>query len=48
MIPKARSDSILHGLPPEQRERVDVWLFEEKAKKVMEIRERLFGPNLPE
>ncbi|MDB6067144.1 MAG: hypothetical protein JWR26_3352, partial [Pedosphaera sp.] len=31
MIPKARSDSILHGLPPEQRERVDAWLFEENV-----------------
>ncbi|MDB6065490.1 MAG: hypothetical protein JWR26_1698 [Pedosphaera sp.] len=31
MRTKARSDSILHGLKPEQRERVDVWLFDENV-----------------
>src|ERR1700692_3747506 len=31
MRTKARSDSILNGLAPEQRERVDYWLFEENV-----------------
>ncbi|MDB6067715.1 MAG: hypothetical protein JWR26_3923, partial [Pedosphaera sp.] len=31
MRTKPRSNSIVHGLPPEQRERVDVWLFEENV-----------------
>ncbi|MDB6067202.1 MAG: hypothetical protein JWR26_3410, partial [Pedosphaera sp.] len=28
---KPNSNSILHGLPAEQRERVDAWLFEENV-----------------
>ncbi|MDB6064145.1 MAG: hypothetical protein JWR26_353 [Pedosphaera sp.] len=31
MRTKPRSNSIVHGLPPEQRERVDYWLFEENV-----------------
>ncbi|MDB6066074.1 MAG: hypothetical protein JWR26_2282 [Pedosphaera sp.] len=31
MKSKPNSSSILHGLPPEQRERVDLWLFDENV-----------------
>jgi hypothetical protein len=31
MAMKPRSNSIVHGLPAEQRERVDLWLFEENV-----------------
>ncbi|MDB6065551.1 MAG: hypothetical protein JWR26_1759 [Pedosphaera sp.] len=44
---KPNSSSILHGLTPEQRERVDLWLFEEnvsydevadRRRKIMEVK----------
>ncbi|MDB6066025.1 MAG: hypothetical protein JWR26_2233 [Pedosphaera sp.] len=31
MKTKPHGESILHGLKPEQRERIDDWLFEEKV-----------------
>ncbi|MDB6067032.1 MAG: hypothetical protein JWR26_3240 [Pedosphaera sp.] len=47
MKTKPNSSSILHGLPPEQRERVNLWLFEEnvsyeevadRCRKIMEVK----------
>ncbi|MDB6066990.1 MAG: hypothetical protein JWR26_3198, partial [Pedosphaera sp.] len=47
MTNKPRSSSIVHGLTAEQRERVDLWLFEEnvsyeevadRCRKILEVK----------
>ena len=47
MQKKPNGNSILHGLPPEQRERVNLWLFEEnvgyedvadRCRKILEVK----------